>query len=115
MEPATRSSTHPGRARLVFDRGTILITETSTVDLTRLPGVLWDPRVQALRAPAWRYRQLARELAQMGLDVEDDVSARGAPPGAWRGIELRPYQDAALHAWERSKRRGLVVLPTGSG
>ena len=28
---------------------------------------------------------------------------------------LRPYQDAALVAWELAERRGVVVLPTGAG
>jgi superfamily II DNA or RNA helicase len=30
-------------------------------------------------------------------------------------ISLRPYQAAALEAWELAGRRGVVVLPTGSG
>ena len=39
-----------------------------------------------------------------------------SPPlstGAWG--ELRPYQAAALAAWEGAGRRGIVVLPTGAG
>jgi|SRR5882672_2108796 len=36
-------------------------------------------------------------------------------PGDWSAVALRPYQEAALCAWELSGRRGLVVLPTGSG
>jgi superfamily II DNA or RNA helicase len=35
--------------------------------------------------------------------------------GSWSPIELRPYQEAALWAWELAQRRALVVLPTGSG
>jgi superfamily II DNA or RNA helicase len=30
-------------------------------------------------------------------------------------VELRPYQEAALAAWELATRRGTAVLPTGSG
>ena len=37
------------------------------------------------------------------------------PPAAWTSPELRPYQDAALCAWELAGRRGVIVLPTGSG
>jgi superfamily II DNA or RNA helicase len=33
----------------------------------------------------------------------------------WSSIDLRPYQEAALSAWERARRRGIVALPTGSG
>jgi superfamily II DNA or RNA helicase len=34
---------------------------------------------------------------------------------AWSAIDLRPYQEAALAAWELGYRRGVVALPTGSG
>lgn len=30
-------------------------------------------------------------------------------------MEVRPYQEAALCAWELAGRRGVVVLPTGIG
>ena len=30
-------------------------------------------------------------------------------------MDLRPYQEAALCAWELSSRRGLIILPTGAG
>jgi superfamily II DNA or RNA helicase len=35
--------------------------------------------------------------------------------GAWSDVALRPYQEAALSAWELAHRRGVVALPTGSG
>jgi hypothetical protein len=38
-----------------------------------------------------------------------------ARPAPWKSIELRPYQEAALNAWNAASRRGVVVLPTGSG
>ena len=31
------------------------------------------------------------------------------------GLSLRPYQEAALHAWKEADSRGIVVLPTGAG
>jgi superfamily II DNA or RNA helicase len=45
----------------------------------------------------------------------DEVRAVQAPVGSWSPIELRPYQEAALWAWELAQRRALLVLPTGSG
>jgi superfamily II DNA or RNA helicase len=35
--------------------------------------------------------------------------------GPWADIELRPYQQAALTAWDLAGARGIVALPTGSG
>jgi superfamily II DNA or RNA helicase len=34
---------------------------------------------------------------------------------AWSDVDLRPYQEAALSAWELGHHRGVVALPTGSG
>src|ERR1051325_7151306 len=41
--------------------------------------------------------------------------ANGANRSPFRPIELRPYQQAAALAWATAGRRGVVVLPTGSG
>jgi len=102
--------------RLRFDRGTLLLEEPpASPDLQDLPGVLWDPRVSALRAPAMYLEAIRQELVRRQVRVDDqagrpaDLSLPVAAPA------LRPYQDAALWAWERAGRRGLVVLPTGSG
>lgn len=99
---------------LLFDRGTLLLREVpSSLDASRLPGVLWDPRVGAFRAAAHRRAALIAALVADGVDVAAD--AESPPVTGWRQVELRPYQEAALAAWELGHRRGLVVLPTGAG
>lgn len=101
---------------LRFDRGTILIADPPAgLDLTEAPGVLWDPRVRAHRAPAYGYHGLRNWLASRGLRFSD--IARPAEPGteAWSEVGLRPYQEAARCAWEQAQRRGVIILPTGSG
>jgi superfamily II DNA or RNA helicase len=81
-----------------------------------LPGVLWDPRVRAHRAPAMLYADLRARLLQRDIPHEDGVKpSHPSPVGPWRIPELRPYQEAALCAWDLAGRRGLVVLPTGGG
>ena len=113
--------------RLVFDRGTVLIPDPpQDVDLADVRGLLWDPRVKAYRAPARRYVEVVKDLSRRGVPFWDGVpfldparsqDPRGllTAPGDWSAVALRPYQEAALCAWELSGRRGLVVLPTGSG
>ena len=100
--------------RLLFDRGTLLI-RGNPAEAGNLPGILWDPRVRAWRAPACRHVELAGELASRYPDFRDEVHPplEGAPPIG--SPELRPYQAAAVAAWERAGRRGIIALPTGAG
>lgn len=127
---------------VVFHRGTLLLQgERLPSWVPQLPGILWDPRVNAWRAPAHRWAELESALVQRGvrLGVRDRPGGRtppdtartvggcrsvdglgtrpeqgGAPPGG-AALGLRPYQEAALVAWELAERRGVVVLPTGAG
>ena len=102
--------------RLVFDRGTVLLRDVpSDADLSDLPGVLWDPRVRALRAPARHHPAIQDELLRRGVRFADEVRRGADVTEAWREPSLRPYQDAALWSWQAAGRRGVVVLPTGAG
>jgi superfamily II DNA or RNA helicase len=80
-----------------------------------LPGVVWDPRVSAHRAPAYRYRALRAALARARLNYADEVLQVKKLPSRWSVIDLRPYQHSALLAWRAAGRAGVIALPTGSG
>jgi superfamily II DNA or RNA helicase len=100
-----------------FDRGTLLVRGLEGEGATGLP-VRWDPRVQAHRARALDYAELQRRLQRSSLPLDDRVPPPGmaeSRPAPWKSPELRPYQEAALDSWNRASRRGVVVLPTGSG
>jgi hypothetical protein len=102
--------------KLRFDRGTILLTDPpQDLNLAEAPGVLWDPRVHAHRAPASRYTALKRWLLEGGVRFQDVTPPLRPIAEAWSDVDLRPYQEAALSAWELGHRRGVVALPTGSG
>lgn len=102
--------------RLRFDRGTILITgQADNLRPIEAPEVLWDPRVRAYRAPASAYHALKRWLVDRGMCFQDITSPLHPSSEAWSEIDLRPYQEAALSAWELAQRRGVIALPTGSG
>lgn len=85
------------------------------VDLSDLPGVLWDSRVGALRAPAMHHSAIRAELARRGVRFTDGAGAPADLSARWAELLLRPYQEDAVWAWHRAGQRGLVVLPTGSG
>jgi type I site-specific restriction endonuclease len=102
--------------KLRFDRGTILLADPPTgVNLAAAPGVLWDRRVGAFRSPASKYAALKHWLLAAGVRFVDIAARPRSAACAWSGIDLRPYQEAALSAWELARRRGIVALPTGSG
>lgn len=101
--------------RVLFDHGTVVLAEAPELDLSLLPGLVWDPRVALYRAPAYRHRELVERLNELGLPLRDEVRAQREPTGPWQSIALRPYQEAAALSWELAGRRGLVCLPTGSG
>lgn len=111
---------------LRFDRGTLCIE--GYPDAATLPGVLWDPRACAFRAPAHAAPSIVAELRDRGLEVDrlpwpasrlDEPDEPGEPgePGerVWLPPTLRPYQQSALDAWLAFDRRGVVVVPTGGG
>jgi superfamily II DNA or RNA helicase len=105
------------RMRLVFDRGTIVLHDLQpSRDRADLPGALWDPRIAALRCPARFHQALVAELRHRGVQFTDEVSgARTDAIASLPDVSLRPYQEAALAAWDLAGRRGVAVLPTGSG
>jgi superfamily II DNA or RNA helicase len=105
-----------GTVHLRFDRGTILLADVPAgFDLAGAPGVLWDARVAAHRAPASMYAALVRWLRERAIPFADGAQGHHEPTTGWADAGLRDYQAAALCAWELAGRRGVVVLPTGSG
>lgn len=101
--------------RLEFDRGTLLCRGTPAgIDPERLPGMMWDARVGCWRAPAWLHERIVA-AAGRGDGLEDAAPAFLQARGRVEEPDLRPYQAAALAAWMSAGRRGVIVLPTGSG
>ena len=96
-----------------FDRGTLLLRGGAPG--ATLPGVRWDERVGCHRAPARFHAAILEHLRASGIAVEDGALAPLPRPARVSPPALRPYQAAALDAWVLGGKRGVVVLPTGSG
>ncbi|MBO0799500.1 MAG: DEAD/DEAH box helicase family protein, partial [Blastocatellia bacterium] len=76
----------------------------------------WDERVRRWRAPAIAYREAVTELTRRELPFQDE--ARRYHEFQFRNelnVEPRPYQRDAIAAWQKSGKRGVVILPTGAG
>ena len=99
------------KAKLAYDRGTLLLTGGWGA-----PYTVWDHRVKAFRAPAYRYRDIAEYFERSRIPFEDHVLSPlpmdKAPVGRFK---LRDFQERAVEAWFRAGGRGVVVLPPGSG
>ncbi len=101
---------------LEFDRGTLVVRGPGPDALP--PGLRWDDRIQAARGHASAYAPLVRGLHEAGLPWHDAARAYERLddlPHDLQGRTPRDYQQAAVDAWDRAGRRGIVVLPTGSG
>jgi superfamily II DNA or RNA helicase len=99
--------------RFRFDGGTVLLESKVADAIARsLPGLRWDARVGAFRAPASAWPRIREAL---GRESAEGMPAATPVRDGWSRVELRPYQEAALSAWEVADRRGIVVLPTGAG
>jgi superfamily II DNA or RNA helicase len=95
---------------LKFDRGSILINGD-----IRVPNSSWDERSGSFRALALHYRDIIEFLNRSGFEFKDDVLDLIPCPKFQNNIILRDYQKEAKDAWIANGKRGILVLPTGSG
>ena len=101
--------------RLAFDDGTLVLLNPPP-GYEPLAPFVWDSRVGRWRAQAHRYRQIVEALR-----VQDRGIKNIAPRYNRLALTFKrehaphPHQAEALDAWRSNQRRGVVVLPTGSG
>ena len=88
--------------RLVFDRGTIVVTGGSAEDRAQLPHITHDSRTETQRAEARHYRAIVEYLVAKKIPYED--AARDSSAGVGRHRD----QDDAGHDDER---KGTQVQP----
>jgi len=107
------TSNHSAIPKLFFDKGTIRIEDSK---LVRIPGTKFDDRNKALRSYGLNYSEIIEYLKKSDLDFVDHVpNFIPSPVFQIKDLELRDYQEHAIHNWEKSSMRGCVILPTGAG
>jgi superfamily II DNA or RNA helicase len=76
----------------------------------------WDDRVEKFRIPGNHYRHIVEVLQHEQTDFIDKAKAFAALElDSQLQLEPYPHQAAALTAWKRAGRQGVIVLPTGAG
>jgi superfamily II DNA or RNA helicase len=76
---------------------------------------IWDSRAGVWRCDAREYADVRRRLDEAGCRLDDRVPQWS--PVRWPHVRihpLRPEQQAAVAAWQEG-RRGVIVMPTGTG
>lgn len=103
---------------LRFDQGTLVLDGWTRTAIDKVFGAgvwSWDHRIAAWRAPAIHYAQVATALENKAVGTLDLVPQWQTVN--WANVrlpELRAEQAAAVDSW-LAVRRGLVVMPTGTG
>lgn len=105
--------------KLGYDRGTVTLSGgPPDFDFTQLPGVLFDSRTSEHRAEGRHYRAIVEFCLANKLKFEDQARAWANQPVGWTMQDSRsphPHQLEAVATWTKAGRRGVVVLPTGTG
>jgi superfamily II DNA or RNA helicase len=105
----------PAASILEYDQGTLVFRPIAEGPVP--PAFVRDERRDVWRALGHVYRDTVLWLREHEVPHEDRARA-WKPLGGLTHLaprDPRPYQREALDAWTGSGRRGLVVLPTGSG
>jgi superfamily II DNA or RNA helicase len=104
---------------LAYDRGTVLVSQGPPgFDYTTLPAVLFDPRTSTWRAQGRHYRAIVEHCIRQKLPYTDEARGWENKDAGWKLTTDRtphPHQSEAVATWLKSGRRGVVVLPTGTG
>lgn len=104
-----------GTVEIHFDRGTLIVPNAPDDD-TLSRWLTYDDRTKVYRAPASAYRDLVLHLHNNKLPYEDKARRfEPLPLVPTKTIEPFPHQAAALAAWKKAGKRGIVELPTGAG
>jgi len=104
------------KIRISFEEGSLLIEGLPQGDTWGLPGVEFDRRVQTFRAPAISYRGIIWQLLEQKIPYTDQARSYDKTPWTLR-VEKQafPHQIEGLAAWDANGKKGVVVLPTGTG
>jgi len=102
--------------RLLFEGGTVILEGVEQEGVHTPEMLRWDDRRACYRTHAHRYAEVVLWLRSAGIAYTDEARAYASPtsPEVTRQQPF-PHQQQALDAWIKNQRRGVIVLPTGSG
>ena len=103
---------------LSFNSGTLLLSEIDSCLPDEIKNIFTlDPRTGCYTARACDYASAVITLLKNGISFTDcakDYTVL-ANTKLKKELVLRPHQQEALDCWISNAKRGITVLPTGSG
>lgn len=103
------------KIRLAFDEGTLILLDAPE-DFDPPSSFVWDSRVGRWRAQAHRYREIVEAIKEQSLNIQNTAPRYNTLKLTLQNQhQPHPHQTEALQAWQSAQKRGVVVLPTGSG
>lgn len=101
---------------LSYSAGTIIVRGDHDFDLSSLSFLTYDPRIDAYRCYACKYEELIKYLKERKISYVDNVlKPIEGNIIQKKDLSLKEYQEEALEAWLLNNKKGIVVLPTGTG
>jgi len=82
---------------------------------TYAPGMKWSEELKTYVTFAYKYKEIKSYFINEGVQVKEHVFDTLPFPLIEENIELKDYQEEAVREWLKNGKRGVVVLPTGSG
>lgn len=100
-----------------YEQGTLAIDCQEYAYLVRnIAGCEWDTRTECYRMPGYQYYRLIMTLYQNKIEYKDEARQ-------YKVLDLVlasqvtpfPFQKEAIQSWNNADKRGVIVLPTGTG
>jgi len=100
---------------LKYSNGTIVLKSEKKLSFN-LDYLVYDPRIDAYRCFACKYFELKNFLEKNKIQYIDNVlNLLEGKIEIKKPVSLRDYQVEAIDKWEVNNKRGIIVLPTGTG
>jgi len=90
-----------------FDHGTVILRNVKQPS----DYMVFDPRINAYRAPAYMYGRISIQYP----DADDRVFEKCPEMKLTHSETLRSYQKKAINKWKENGFSGTIVLPTAAG
>lgn len=99
-----------------FEEGTLLLSGGEGLQIPFEQWCIYDNRVDCWRADASAYADIVKFLYRNKIVYEDNARKYETLNLRLNGDKsARDYQQEAIEAWCRQEKRGIIVLPTGTG